>query len=149
MDSLVHIGFGPTIPAPESMVRCASLANRKGAVDTLYFGSAASDSETGEVSGIEYGFEVTTDGVRGGVRRGVGAWGAPLALDSLSRMPGSDSLTFFFTTGGRNLYRGTVLVRCDSMLGIMDYHVVPSGSDSGGGEAFPITEPRLRRPISH
>jgi hypothetical protein len=115
--------------------------------DSLVFGSIEADDVTGDESGLELLFEFVGDSVRGSFRRAAGETTQPYAIDGLRLGRVADSISFWYTTGGRNIYYVRARLSCDSLWGTRRHRVLPDYRDTinSDGKATPFSLPRLTK----
>jgi len=119
-----------------------------GTADSLIFGKISVSPETGDASGLEFSFEVFGDSLRGAYRGAAGEVSRPGALQGLRYDQATDSVAFWYTTGGRNIYYVRGRITCSAFDGTIRHRVIPDYRDSidSEGSPVPVTLPRVLRP---
>jgi len=103
-------------------------------IDSLVYGTIEFSEETGDASGEQFVFRRHGTWMSGVALEAAGGIPAPISLRGLRNSGNPGALTFWFSTGGRDIYYWDVTLTCDSLGGTARNRVIADAryDDVGG-----------------
>ncbi len=143
MDTMLRFGLGSPAPTPPELKHCRGEGLGP---DSLVYGDISQAGE--DASGIEFLFVLIKDTMRAHVRLAAGGVSLPLALQDLRYRRDSDSVTAWYTSGGRDVDSLSVRLTCNVLSGIERYASSAWRNEKALVGTRKLSVPRIQRPFA-